>query len=61
MVLALCVAATLLEVTLVLVLHRAVPSGWRREVSGSPLWSWYFGGFHQGVVFPVTTALALWP
>lgn len=60
-VFSLCLAATLLETALCVALEYAVPVGWRKEVSGSPLWSWYFGGFHQAVVFPVCLALALWP
>lgn len=61
MVLVLCVAVTLLEVAVCLGIERTVPAAWRRVISGSPLWSWVVGGFHQILVFPACTALALWP
>ena len=56
-----CVAATLLDAAICLALERYLSTPWRADVSGSPLFSWYVGALHQGIIFPVCTLIALWP
>lgn len=55
------IAATVIEVVACRVLARVAPPTWSAVVSGSPLWGFYVGGFHQGVVFPVFAGIALYP
>ena len=56
-----CVGATLASAAICVLLDRAAPASWKREVSCSPLWSWYVGGFNQAILFPVCTAYGLLP
>ena len=55
------VVATLLDAAICVLIQRFLPASYKREVSGSPLWSWYVGGFHQSVVFPACALFALSP
>ena len=57
----LIVAATVFESAACLLLSRYAPKSWNMEVSGSPLWSWWAGAFHQAIVFPAFTLMALDP
>ena len=56
-----CAVLTAIESGVSILLQRATPQRYSRLISGSPIWSWWVGGFHQAIVFPAIIVLAILP